>query len=306
MNIQTPKGLIIIFISLFTTLSIITVLYSIKKNAEREMRTAINQEVRIKKEAEKIIKNLPIFQTSIQQGDVKAIIYLNNKNKKLSCNEKNIPYIKNKHTISFLISAQYNSTKNIICTLGEKIIVNAKINKGNFIKIPLNVPQQYHTIPNKELIRIKKEKALLKEIYNNSNEILLSQHLNEIQFERKTSQYGEQRIYQNGAKSIHNGLDYGVEKGTTTTAIGKGNVVLAKELYFCGNTVLIDHGLNIFSLYCHLDEINVTEGEKISKTKIIGTIGDSGLATGPHLHLSVKVNDNWVNPIKIINEINNL
>lgn len=303
MYISTKKGVVILFIFWFLSLGVVCIFYIIKENKEKIAETAIMQEMEAKKYIQKIIARFPPIKTNIQQGEVRVIEYLSDSNETLFCDEEKVPYIKNSNVISFLISAQYDRIRNVKCTLGKKGIIEADVTAGDFVKIPLNVPRKYHTIPTDTLKRIEKEKAILKEVYLNSNEELISKNFENISFSRRTSPYGEQRIYQNGVVSNHNGLDYGVKRGTPINPIGKGTIVLAQELYFCGNTILIDHGLNIFSLYCHLDALHVKKDDSVQKETIIGTVGSSGLSTGPHLHLSVKVNNQWVNPEGFIREI---
>ncbi len=79
-------------------------------------------------------------------------------------------------------------------------------------------------------------------------------------------------------------------------AINSGTVVLIEDLFFGGNTLILDHGMGLYSVYMHLSKINVSKGEKISKRQIIGLVGMSGRTTGPHLHLSVKLQGISVNP----------
>ncbi len=114
--------------------------------------------------------------------------------------------------------------------------------------------------------------------------------------------YGARRFYSGQERSRHKGLDYPVPLGTEVRATNSGKVVLAEELFFEGNTIIVDHGFSIFSLYLHLKDIYVKSEEKVEKGQIIGTVGASGRATGPHLHYETRVNGISVNPrsLKII------
>jgi murein DD-endopeptidase MepM/ murein hydrolase activator NlpD len=83
-------------------------------------------------------------------------------------------------------------------------------------------------------------------------------------------------------------------------ATQSGHVVLAEELYFSGNTVIIDHGLGVYSLYGHLSEFAVAAGDDVKVGGLIGKVGATGRVTGPHLHWGVTVNKARVNPVQLV------
>ena len=89
--------------------------------------------------------------------------------------------------------------------------------------------------------------------------------------------------------------------GLPIKAINSGKVVLADNQFFGGNTVMIDHGEGLFSIYMHLSKMLVKEKQFIDKSDIIGTVGSTGRATGPHLHLTVKWNGMTINPVSLFN-----
>jgi murein DD-endopeptidase MepM/ murein hydrolase activator NlpD len=111
---------------------------------------------------------------------------------------------------------------------------------------------------------------------------------------RRTSQFGYRRIFQysTGATdmSIHAGIDYGVPTGTRVYACGAGRVVLAADRIVTGGSIIIEHAPGVYSLYYHLDRIDVEEGNMVSTGALIGLSGATGLATGPHLHWEIRVN----------------
>ena len=104
----------------------------------------------------------------------------------------------------------------------------------------------------------------------------------------------------NGVTIQHLGVDLDAIEGTPVYAINDGQVVFVEELTVFGKTIIIDHGLGIYSLYLHLSEFNVSEKELLSKGEIIGFSGNTGWSTGPHLHLSIKINGASVDPLKFI------
>ncbi|MFO7172253.1 MAG: M23 family metallopeptidase [Bacillota bacterium] len=113
---------------------------------------------------------------------------------------------------------------------------------------------------------------------------------------RITTQFGEIR-YVNGRRTgQHSGLDLGAPEGTPVYAPAPGRVVLARELLLTGNTVLLDHGANLFSLYGHLSAIAVAEGDRVARGQVLGAVGSTGLSTGPHLHWSVYIGNVATDP----------
>jgi hypothetical protein len=110
---------------------------------------------------------------------------------------------------------------------------------------------------------------------------------------RRTSFFGDRRVYKysNGGSdvSIHAGIDYGVPKGTVVSSCGPGRVVLARNRIVTGNSIVIEHLPGVYSLYYHLDKIEVEEGSIVATGAPLGLSGATGLATGPHLHWEIRV-----------------
>jgi murein DD-endopeptidase MepM/ murein hydrolase activator NlpD len=108
--------------------------------------------------------------------------------------------------------------------------------------------------------------------------------------------FGVQRVFNGAVESTHQGLDFRVPAGTPVSAVNSGAVLLARPLYFEGNCVVIDHGQGLLTLYLHLSEVRVKEGERVTKGQEIGLSGGTGRATGPHLHLAVRWQGVYLNP----------
>ena len=112
--------------------------------------------------------------------------------------------------------------------------------------------------------------------------------------------FGTARVFNGAVLSRHQGLDFGVPSGTPVGAINAGSVLLARSLYFEGNCVVIDHGQGLLSLYLHLSEFKVKEGDEVQAHQIIGLSGGSGRATGPHLHLAVRWQGVYLDPATLL------
>ena len=117
---------------------------------------------------------------------------------------------------------------------------------------------------------------------------------------RQTSLYGDRRtyLYSSGdrARSIHVGLDLASPVGTPIASAGDGIVRMSRDRIVTGKTVVIEHLPGIYSLYYHLDELHVDEGSMVAEGDVIGTVGATGLATGPHLHWEIRVSGVPVSP----------
>jgi len=110
------------------------------------------------------------------------------------------------------------------------------------------------------------------------------------------SNFGQRRLNNNVLQSLHTGLDLRVPFGEPIKAANAGRVAMASDLYLGGKTVIVDHGLGVFSSYGHMSELLVKRGEAVKKGQAIGRCGTTGRSTGPHLHWSVKIFSARVDP----------
>ena len=123
---------------------------------------------------------------------------------------------------------------------------------------------------------------------------------------RISGEFGGQRIMNGVKKNPHSGQDIAAMEGTPIKSSGDGIVTLSETgLFYSGNVVIIDHGYGLHTIYAHMKDINVKRGDQIKKGDIIGTVGKTGRATGPHLHWGASVNGIKFNPPSLLNINNN-
>ncbi|MBR1912339.1 MAG: M23 family metallopeptidase [Treponema sp.] len=117
---------------------------------------------------------------------------------------------------------------------------------------------------------------------------------------RRTSFFADRRVYKytdgNSSTSLHYGTDYGIPTGSTVKACASGRVVMAEDRISTGWSIIIEHLPGLYSLYYHMSELKVTEGDFVEPGTLIGLSGATGLATGPHLHWEMRLNMAAVNP----------
>jgi murein DD-endopeptidase MepM/ murein hydrolase activator NlpD len=116
--------------------------------------------------------------------------------------------------------------------------------------------------------------------------------------------FGKRRILNGQPGSPHSGVDFPAPSGTPVYAAQRGRVVLAEPLYFSGNTVVLDHGLGLYTLYAHFASISVQPGDLVDVGALLGKVGATGRVTGPHLHWGSTVNRARTNPLQLISLLN--
>ena len=173
----------------------------------------------------------------------------------------------------------------------KKIVRKIQKRKYNIQKIE-GLPQKKVTPPEEFYARIKRENLLIAQAreINSNLSFFKDKFIIPVDDAIITGVYGSQRILNGIPKWPHYGLDFAQKKGTPVKAMNNGIITLAeKDLFYTGGTIIFDHGHGISTLYMHMDKLFVNVGDHVKKGDIVGTVGASGRATGPHLDIRL----NW-------------
>jgi murein DD-endopeptidase MepM/ murein hydrolase activator NlpD len=161
----------------------------------------------------------------------------------------------------------------------------------------LKVPPEFVEPPKETLARIEEEQTIKKRVFSETlPEPRWSGSFQPPAKAEVSGVFGSARVFNGVKKSQHTGLDFRVTTGTPVVATNNGTVILAQNLYFEGNCVIIDHGQGLLTLYLHLSEFKVKEGDAVEKGQIIGLSGGTGRATAPHLHFAVRWRGEYLDP----------
>ena len=173
--------------------------------------------------------------------------------------------------------------------------------------------EQHLTVENQRLVeplpsdleRIEAESALMRNVYSQFSP--MPKRLRPITLPVQgavTSEFGFRRFFNGQPRNPHSGVDIAAVLGTPVKSPAPGVIKVVGNFFFNGNTVLVDHGGGFISMLCHLNKIDVHQQQRIEQDAIIGTVGATGRATGPHLHWSVSLQGTRVDPLIFVAVIN--
>ncbi|MDQ7032005.1 MAG: M23 family metallopeptidase [Desulfonauticus sp.] len=176
-----------------------------------------------------------------------------------------------------------------------RIFIQSKRFRVQRLRLPKKMV--YFDLPT--LRRIRREKKVLKQVLSRISPHLFLNKICRPVFGKVLSPFGVKRVLNGEPRSYHRGVDFRAPLNTPIKAFSRGKVVFRKEMFFGGKTVVLDHGLGIYSLYMHLNKFKVRLNEYVDAGETVGLAGKTGRATGPHLHFALFVLGTPVNPLSL-------
>ncbi len=187
---------------------------------------------------------------------------------------------------------------------GEPVSCRAmvEVKEGHFATENLTVKKQFVEPNPEQEARAAAETKRLREIYDRVTPERLWDGPFRVPLdgEFKGSNFGKRRVLNGHPGTPHGGVDFPAPTGTPVHAAQKGRVVLAEELFFSGNSVIVDHGLGVYTFYCHFSEIDSKVGDEVVAGTVLGKVGATGRVTGPHLHWGLTVQRARVNALDVL------
>lgn len=183
----------------------------------------------------------------------------------------------------------------------RRLSYHVLILKEKFATQHLKLPKDKVDLTEEDLARVKAEQEQVRTALSGASPLRLwSEAFLEPVHGNISGAFGRARIINGQPRNPHNGEDISAPMGTEVLAMNHGVVRLIADHFFSGKGVFLDHGLGLYSMYFHLSDILVKDGEAVRRGQVIGKVGASGRASGPHLHLGIKINGARVNPYSLM------
>jgi len=184
----------------------------------------------------------------------------------------------------------------------KECIAQVTVRAGKFPTERLKVEKQFVQPDPEQQKRVEEDQKKMRAIYDTVTPEVLWKGKFQLPLKEVTAgrNFGRRRILNGEVRSPHAGVDFPAASGTPVFASQSGKVALAEELFYSGNTVVIDHGYGIYTLYAHLSEIGVQAGDAVEASTEIGKVGATGRVTGPHLHWGLTVEHARVNAMDLV------
>lgn len=185
---------------------------------------------------------------------------------------------------------------------GSEIKFEVKDKKYREQRITVNNSRHVNPSPD-DMTRITRELELQNAAYRRFSSNIPSNVLLDAPVKGPlSSPFGLKRFFNGEPRAPHSGLDFAVPTGTPVLAPAAGKVILTGDYFFNGNTVFLDHGQGLITMYCHLSVIDVKVGDALARGQVLGKVGATGRVTGAHLHWNVSLNDARVDPAIFIGQ----
>ncbi|WP_455223353.1 peptidoglycan DD-metalloendopeptidase family protein [Kaarinaea lacus] len=196
------------------------------------------------------------------------------------------------------LSAEKGKHQLVIETNPAKKVVNFEVKNKKYKAQHITIKNKRKVNPNEEdLKRIKKEKQeIVASLAQWSDSETLNTNFVIPVKGRLSSPFGLRRYFNKQPRKPHSGIDIAAPEGTPIVSPADGVIITTGNYFFNGNTVFIDHGQGLVTMYCHMSKIDVKPGDKVKQGQPFGAIGKTGRVTGPHLHWAVNMNDVRVDP----------
>jgi murein DD-endopeptidase MepM/ murein hydrolase activator NlpD len=245
------------------------------------------------------------FSTSyeIKPGEVEVIRFPHfwaSKPGKLYCRNTEVPYKSiDQELVAYIKEDYFSKMEPFSCIyktdFDQVIVANIQVTEKTFPSERLNVDLRRVRVSDEDQARVDKEQVFLNSNYARSPSRPYFSKPFLIPLDSLiTSIYGARRVFNGEKQTQHLGTDFRAWPGVPIHASNAGRVVVARDLFYTGLTVTIDHGMNIFTIYGHLSKIDAVEGEFVPQGALLGLSGATGRVTGPHLHWGVRVQGDFI------------
>ena len=250
-----------------------------------------------------------ITEMTISPGEVRWIEFpLPARDAKLFCRGNEVKFVKkNGIGLAFVMESYFSDLSGYSCHVqssGEKFfeikfVVKERVYLAEKLKVD---PKKIKLSPEAEK-RVAEEQVVLNKIYQSSiPDFLFTESFGQPMDSVVTSVYGTKRVYNKQKKGQHLGIDYRAAIGDKVPASNAGKIVFSGDLFYTGWTVIIDHGMDIFTVYGHLSKTLVVQGDIVKRGDLIGLSGNTGRTSGPHLHWGTKVQGQYIDGFVLIEE----
>jgi len=187
--------------------------------------------------------------------------------------------------------------------VNDKRNIDYEIQAHAYREQRLSVNKSFVTLDEEQLERVGKERKIIDAALGNWRDTAFDDIGLEAPVDGpRSSSFGLRRFFNDQPRSPHKGMDIAAAKGTAIVAPRDGVVTATGNYFFNGNTIIIDHGQGLVTMYCHLSEVSVNEGQAVTSGEAIGAVGATGRVTGPHLHFGTYLNATAVNPALLLND----